>query len=149
MRAASRERAPAPEPIERVSLVAPMLNEARHVEPLVADLAAQDLEGELEVIVADGGSTDGSRELLSAAAACAGLPLRVVGNPARWASAGLNACIREASGDLIVRIDCHTRYPRDYVRRCVAAVEETGAWNVGGIFRAVGRTPMERAVACA
>src|SRR5207244_1600989 len=54
-----------------------------------------------------------------------------------------------ATGDLIVRIDCHTRYPTDYVSRLVHTSQETGAWNVGGAFSAVGRTPMERAVACA
>ena len=45
-----------------------MLNEAAHIEDLVGDIAAQDFVGELEVIVADGGSTDGSVELLRAAA---------------------------------------------------------------------------------
>ncbi len=62
---------------------------------------------------------------------------------------GLNACIRAASGELIVRMDCHSRYASDYVRRCVEAAEETGAWNVGGIYEPEGVTRTERAVACA
>ena len=58
-------------------------------------------------------------------------------------------CIVAARGDLVMRVDCHSRYPSDYVSRCVAASEETGADNVGGVFVPTGRTPTERAVACA
>jgi glycosyltransferase involved in cell wall biosynthesis len=126
-----------------------MWNEARHIEDVVADLAQQDYEGEIELLVADGGSTDGSVERLRAAAERHGIPARIVDNPARWVSHALNLCIRAARGDLIVRVDCHSRYPRDYLRRCVTAAEETGADNVGGVFVARGRTPTERAVACA
>src|SRR5690606_4134044 len=79
--------------IGRVSIVIPMFNEARHVPRLVDDLARQDYEGELEVIVADGGSTDGSAELLETHAEKAGLALTVVDNPERAVSSGLNRCI--------------------------------------------------------
>jgi succinoglycan biosynthesis protein ExoA len=133
----------------RVSVVAPMWNEAKHIEGFVADMAAQDYEGELELIVADGRSTDGSVEVLRAAAEREGLDVTVLDNPSRWVSAGLNACIRAASGELIVRVDCHSRYPEDYVRRCVIASQETGADNVGGVFVPAGRTGTERAVGVA
>ncbi len=126
-----------------------MWNEADHVENLVADLVAQDFEGEVELLVADGGSTDGSAEQLKGAAERQGIEVLLLDNPHRWVSYGLNACVRAARGDLIVRVDCHSRYPPDYLSRCVAAAEETGAENVGGAFVASGRTPMERAVACA
>ncbi len=135
--------------IRRVSVVSPMLNEADHVEDLVADLAAQDYDGALEVLVADGGSRDGSVERLRSAGERAGLPVAILDNPEGWVSHGLNRCIRASTGDLIVRLDCHSRYPPDYLRRCVAASEETGADNVGGVFIPTGRTPMQRAVACA
>lgn len=135
--------------INRISVIVPMLNEAAYVEQLASDLAGQDFAGEVEVIVADGGSTDGSVPLLLATAERLRLTLRVVDNPAGWASQGLNRCIGEASGDLIVRADCHSRYPAEYLRRCAEASEATRADNVGGLVVATGRTPMERAVACA
>jgi succinoglycan biosynthesis protein ExoA len=137
------------EPVRRISVMAPMFNEAEHVDELVADLAAQDWEGEVELLVADGRSTDGSVARLEAAARRRGLALRVIENPERWVSPGLNRCIRAASGDLLVRVDCHSRYPADYLRRCAIAADETGAENVGGVFLPSGRTPMERAVAAA
>ncbi len=136
-------------PISRLSVVSPMLNEIEHVEGFVADLAQQDVALPFDLIVADGGSDDGSVELLRASAARAGLQLTVVPNPRRHVSPGLNACIARATGDLIVRLDCHSRYPADYLRLCVRASEETGAWNVGGVLVAEGRTPNESAVATA
>jgi succinoglycan biosynthesis protein ExoA len=135
--------------IRRISVIAPMLNEAEHVDGLAGDIAAQDWDGELEVLVADGGSSDGSVARLRAAAARAGLDVVVLENPERSVSHALNRCIRAASGDLIIRVDCHSRYPSDYVRRCALAAEETGAENVGGMLVPVGRTLMERAVAAA
>ena len=126
-----------------------MLNEADHVDAFVDDVARQDFAGKIELLVADGGSEDGSVESLQHAAERAGIDLILLANPSRWVSNGLNACIERAQGDLIVRLDCHSRYPSDYVRRCAQAAEETGALNVGGVVTPVGQTGMERAVACA
>jgi glycosyltransferase involved in cell wall biosynthesis len=123
-----------------------MLNEAQHIQQFINDLASQDLELPIEVFVADGCSDDGSPEVLRDAARMAGIDLDVIENPARSVSHGLNACIRRTTGDLIVRLDCHTRYPPDYLSRCLRAVEETGAWNAGGVVIPLGGTRMERAV---
>ncbi len=135
--------------IRSVSVIVPMRNERSNVDPFVSDLAAQDFDGDLEVLVADGASEDGSIERLRAAARDAGLPLQVIDNAAGWVSPGLNACIRAARGDLIVRLDCHSRYPHDYLRRCAEVSEQTGAWNVGGRLVPTGTSTIERAVACA
>src|SRR3954454_23240589 len=100
-------------PITRISVIVPLRNERANVDSLVEALAAMDFGGEIEVLVADGASHDGGIERLRAAARGAGLRLRVTDNPAGWVSQGLNACIREARGDLIVRLDCHSRYSGD------------------------------------
>jgi len=136
-------------PIRRISVIVPMRNEARHIDQFVEDLASQDFTGAVQVLVADGGSTDGSGERLVQAAADAGVTVTLIAGLQRWVSHGLNACIRRANGDLIVRMDCHSRYPPDYLRRCAVAAEETGAENVGGAVVAEGVTATERAVACA
>lgn len=135
--------------IAKITVIAPMLNEGEHVESFVADLAAQDYSGDLELIVADGGSTDGSAQKLESASERHGVELILLENEAGWVSHGLNACIEEASGELIARLDCHSRYPANYLRLCAAAAVETGAWCVGGVIDARGQTPTERAVACA
>ena len=82
--------------IERIAVVAPMLDEAAHVEDLVGDLAEQDFVGDLAIFVADGGSTDRSPELLADAAGRRGLNLTLLENPRRSPAAGLNVCVRAA-----------------------------------------------------
>src|SRR6266545_1295892 len=128
--------------IEYASIIVPMLDEETRVGGLVADIAAQKFAGELELLVADGGSRDRSLERLRAAASRHDLPLTLVENRDRLIPHGLNACIRRARGDLIVRMDCRAHYPHDYLERCIAAAEETGAWNVGGLTVPVGRSRM-------
>jgi glycosyltransferase involved in cell wall biosynthesis len=135
--------------VGRISVIAPMLDERAHIDSFVADIAAQDFAGDVELIVADGGSRDGSPQLLRAAAARHGLEVTVLENPESWVSQGLNRCVGRATGDLLVRLDCHSRYPPDYFRRCAEAAEETDALVVGGVIVAQGRTSMERAVAAA
>jgi succinoglycan biosynthesis protein ExoA len=135
--------------ITTVTIIAPMLNEIGHVDDFVADIAAQDFEGQVEVFVADGGSSDGSRERLLTQAEQRGVRLTLIDNPRRIVAPGLNACIKHATGELVVRLDCHSRYPPQYVRCCVEAAAATGAWNVGGVYEPHGRTRPERAVACA
>jgi succinoglycan biosynthesis protein ExoA len=135
--------------IARVSIIVPMLNEEAQIEGLLADIAAQTFTGDLELLVADGGSTDRSVERLRAAAARHEVALTVIENPGRLIPHALNACVRRARGELIVRMDCRARFAPDYVARCIAAAEETGAWNVGGRTIPVGRTRTERAVGCA
>jgi succinoglycan biosynthesis protein ExoA len=135
--------------VKQISIIVPMLNEARHVEQFVRDVAAQDFGGDVELLVADGGSTDDSVARLRRAADEHGVELKLVGNPSGWVSDGLNECVKSAAGDLLVRLDCHSRYPSDYLRLCARAAEETGAPVVGGVIVAEGQTVMERSVACA
>ena len=101
-----------------------------------------------KIIVADGMSDDGTRELLARLAATESR-LRVIDNPARIIPAGLNAAIRVARGRIIVRMDAHTEYAPDYLHHCVAVLSETGADNVGGPSIAEGKGLAGRAVAAA
>lgn len=126
-----------------------MRNEARHVANFIADIAAQDYDGPMELFVADGRSSDDSRVLILEAAARAGVAVNVLENPDGHVSPGLNRCIEASDGDLVVRLDVHSRYAPDYVRRLVDLSNVTGAANVGGIWVPEGITPTERAVAAA
>ena len=135
--------------LRTVSLIAPMRNEARHVDRFVRDIAAQSFDGPLELFVADGASNDGSVQLLRHAARREGVALTIVENPEGHVSPGLNRCISASHGELVVRLDVHARYPADYVRLCLEASNATGAANVGGMLEPVGETPTERAVAAA
>jgi GT2 family glycosyltransferase len=135
--------------VRSISVISPMRNEAAHIEAMLADMADQDFVGDVEIFVADGRSSDDSVARARAAAERHGLSLLILDNPHGWIPHGLNACIRRARGDLVVRLDCHARYPADYLRRCALAAEETGAHAVGGVLVSHGRTRRERAVGCA
>jgi GT2 family glycosyltransferase len=76
-------------------------------------------------------SDDGTRRILERLAD-EDERLRVIDNPGRIVSTGLNTAIRVAHGRIIIRMDAHTEYAPDYVRQCLVVLEETGADNVGG-----------------
>lgn len=138
----------APGPWPAVSVVMPVLNEARHLASAVEHVLDQDYPGVIELMMALGPSTDATDEI-AAGLAAADPRVRTVPNPSGRTPAALNAAIAAAGHDVIVRVDGHGILPKDYVRTAVALLEETGADNVGGLMRAEGTTPFERAVACA
>lgn len=139
--------------LRRVSIVVPCRNERTYIESFCSQALAQELPPgwALELLIADGDSDDGGRECLEALAASEPC-LRVVSNPGRIVSTGLNAAIQASVGEVIVRMDVHTAYAADYVSQCLLALQVTGADNVGGPWRAVpaaGAHAMQHAVAAA
>jgi glycosyltransferase involved in cell wall biosynthesis len=125
-----------------VSIVLPTLNERGFIRDCLDSLLAQDHPVH-ELLVVDGGSTDGTREI----AAAFGPPVRVVDNPRVTAAAAMNVGIAASTGELILRVDAHTLYAPDYLRRSVEALDRYGAAVVGGPMRPVGLTSFGRAVA--
>ncbi len=139
-----------PEPIRPlVSIAMPCFNEERYIEACIASVQAQDYPPDrIEILVADGRSTDRTRDVLAGLAA-ADPRIRVVDNPERLQAAGMNRLIAEAKGDLIVRMDVHCEYAPSYVRSCVEVMQRTGADNVGGAQRARARTRFQKALCAA
>jgi cellulose synthase/poly-beta-1,6-N-acetylglucosamine synthase-like glycosyltransferase len=131
-----------------VSVLLPLLNEKESVDKCLASLVAQDYTGPIEILIAEGGSTDGTRERL--AEWVARLPgLRVIDNPRRLQSHGLNLLAEHATGEIVIRADGHTTYAPDYVRRSVETLRRTGAVVVGGPMTPTGSDYFTRAVAAA
>jgi len=132
-----------------VSVIVPCRNEADHIEGFLESLAAQEpVDGELEVLIADGMSEDGTRQIIGRFAE-QHPGVRLVDNPERFAAPGLNKAITAARAPVILRMDVHTRYAPDYVRECLAVLEETGADNVGGAARTMASSYMQQANALA
>lgn len=132
-----------------VSIAIPCRNEARYIGNCLASILASDYPlDRLEILVVDGRSDDGTREILHTYAAehsC----ITVLDNHQLSTPAALNLAIRSASGSVVIRMDAHVLYPTDYVRRLVEALEETGADNVGGVLETVpaDESPTARAIA--
>jgi succinoglycan biosynthesis protein ExoA len=129
-----------------VTVILPCRNEAGYIEDCLKSILAQELpDADFEVIVADGVSNDGTHEFLERFSA-ENPKVRLLNNPGRIVSTGLNAALREARGEVIVRMDAHTVYAPDYIRQCLAVLRQTGADNVGGPMCTTATTYKERAV---
>ena len=132
----------------RVSIIVACRNERTAIHDLLTSILAQDLSESWEAIIADGMSEDGTREILQEYSAR--YPqLRVVDNPCRIVSTGLNTAIRVARGEFIIRLDGHTEYASDYCRVCLEVMKREGADNVGGPARTRAATRLGRAVSAA
>lgn len=132
-----------------VSVIVPCRNEAGYIESFLRCAFSQELPAEhkIEILVADGASDDGTRETLERVAVVR--LLEIVDNPERIVSTGLNRAIAGSGGEVIVRMDVHTSYAKDYVAECLKALESSGADNVGGPWRARGAGGVSDAIALA
>ena len=128
-----------------VSVLIPARNAEATIGAALDSVLAQDYEGSVEVIVADGSDTPATSDLVRRRYPT----VTLVPNPEQTAGFGLRAAQRAATGEIIVRCDAHTVFPREYLRRAVSTLQRTGAANVGGRQRPVGTTFFERAVAMA
>jgi glycosyltransferase involved in cell wall biosynthesis len=119
-----------------VSIVVPCYNEEARIGTLLEAIAGQTYPSEeMEVVVADGMSTDRTREVVETFSQTHHrLPLRLIPNPKRSIPSAVNAAVAAAEGGIIVRLDGHSRPYPDYVARCVAALESGAGENVGGIW---------------
>ena len=115
-----------------LSLVVPVRNEAAYIERCLESLMAQDFAGhDYEILVIDGMSEDGTAEKIQNLKSK--YPkLRLLKNPKKTVSSGVNVGIRNSTGQIIFRLDAHALYAPDYVHACLEVLEQTGAANVGG-----------------
>jgi glycosyltransferase involved in cell wall biosynthesis len=132
-----------------VSVIMPVRNERAYIERALDAVFAQDYPADaIEVVVADGMSTDGTRETLEAIRA-RHPNMKLVENPRGIAPTALNAALRAAGGEIVVRVDGHCEIAPDYVRRCVEHLKSGEAEAVGGPVETVGVNPLGEAIALA
>jgi succinoglycan biosynthesis protein ExoA len=130
------------------SVLVPVFNEEPYIEDSVAAMLRQRFDGEIEFLFADGRSTDRTRELLETMAR-EDPRIRVLDNPNRSVSSGLNVALRHARGRWVVRMDAHTEYPADYVALGVGRLQRGDTRWVSGPQVPVGHGRVSRAVALA
>ncbi|HSN25734.1 MAG TPA: glycosyltransferase family 2 protein [Kofleriaceae bacterium] len=133
-----------------VTVIVPVRNEVAFIEDTLRALLDQtDPPAEYEVIVVDGMSDDGTRDLIARLAA-ADPRLRMVDNPERTVPHALNVGIRDAKGEILIRVDGHTTVAHDFIRANLALLDEhPEAWSVGGPIAHRGRSIVGRAIAAA
>ncbi|MYE32669.1 MAG: glycosyltransferase family 2 protein [Chloroflexi bacterium] len=128
-----------------VSIVIPARDEEELLPGALASACAQDHSGAIEIVVADGSERPAMARMVRTR-----FPeVRIIDNPDHGISAGLNRAIAACSHDIVVRCDVRCILAPDHVRRCVEALERTGAACVGGMQWPVGTDAFTRAVAMA
>ncbi|MBI1977877.1 MAG: glycosyltransferase [Candidatus Omnitrophica bacterium] len=134
-----------------VTLIVPCWNEERYLRKCLDSILDNDYpKDRIEILVIDGMSKDKSREMIKEYAEKFS-QLRMIDNPKRNVCAGVNLGVQQAKGEILFKMDAHSLYPRDYIVRCVKALETTGADNVGGKFviEPGADTPIAKAIALA
>ncbi len=132
-----------------VSVVMPIRNEVDFIERNVRGILDQDYPSELiEVIISDGMSDDGTREVLKKFDDDP--RVKVIDNPARIVPTGLNEAIRQSKGEIIVRVDGHAVVAEDFIAQSVKGLTENDeAWASGGSLVQKANTPTGQAIAAA
>ena len=118
-----------------LSVICPIYNEESRIEECILSILAQDYPKEdLEVLFVDGQSSDRTRDIIANYMLNYSF-IKLLDNPKRIAPAALNIGIRASSGDIIMRLDAHAKYPANYFLLLVSKLKESGADNVGGVCR--------------
>ncbi|KRQ02345.1 glycosyltransferase family 2 protein [Bradyrhizobium sp. DASA03076] len=131
-----------------VLIVVPVLNEASHIETVVRNLAQDGLDEDRMIVVADGGSTDGTPDIVRQL----GKEIRgvhLLRNPQRLQSAGINLAVQVygAAAQVLVRCDAHCEYPADYVSSLLKTLDERKADSVVVPMDSRGEGCLQKAVA--
>lgn len=132
-----------------VSLIVPCRNERHHIRDCLESLLANDYPaGKREILVMDGMSDDGTRDIVAEYAA-RGVGIGLLDNPRRITSTALNIGVAQARGSVVMLIGAHSVYPPSYVSQLVRELEASGADGVGGVCTTCAAGPDAIAMAIA
>ena len=133
-----------------VSVIMPVRNEESFIHRSLGAILKQSYSKDLmEIIIADGMSSDNTRQIIAQIRDNTDIPIEIVDNPERIAPTGLNCAIAKSKGDIIVRVDGHCEIETDYVENCVKHLLAGKAEAVGGPIETIGKTLQSKAIALA
>ena len=121
----------------KVSVIIPCFNEQDTIQKVLDAIYSQTYPlNEIEVIIADGLSTDNSRDVINKfSLSHSNLALKIIDNNKRIIPSGLNRAIESAQGTYIIRMDAHSIPDTEYIRKCVDGLESGLGDNIGGIWK--------------
>lgn len=125
-----------------------MFNEEEHIERVILGFLASNYSNLVEILIADGGSSDLTREIVSELSK-KDERVKLIENPEKFQSFGLNKMIEEAKGEVFLRADGHCYYDDNYLSNSVEVLQTTGARNVGGAQRYMAANSVQSGIALA
>ncbi len=122
-----------------VSITIPCRDEEKFIDKCLNSIIANDYpKDKLEVLAIDGMSDDGTQRIVERYAQKYSF-IRLLNNPKRITSAGLNISIKHARGNIIIWMSAHNHYEKDYISRSIEFLQKYNADNVGGIIKTLPR----------
>ena len=128
-----------------LTVLCPTFNEANYIENVLR-FFVESLPSDKELFIIDGGSTDGTIEIVKQWEK-KNASIHLLHNPHKYVPQALNIGLKASKGKLIVRLDAHTVYSKNYFEKIIETFDKTGADIVGGPMNAVGETTIQKAVA--
>ncbi|HUS49472.1 MAG TPA: glycosyltransferase family 2 protein [Candidatus Paceibacterota bacterium] len=126
-----------------VSIIIPSKNEKKFILRCLGSITENDYpKDKMEILVVDGMSRDGTRELVKEYSAKYSF-IKILDNPREIKAPALNKGIKEARGEVIMIMDAHSFYKKDYISRCIQYLKKYKADNVGGVIKTV---PAEKTI---
>lgn len=117
-----------------VTVVCPIYQEGKFIQSCIESILRQDYPMDfLDIIFVDGMSTDQTREIVKQYSD-QHKHIKLIDNPDRFVPQAMNLGIKEAKGEVIIRIDAHCVYPDNYISVLVDKLFELNADNVGGVW---------------
>ena len=117
-----------------ISIIVPIRNEIKTIRKTMQSLINQKTKQEYEIIVVDGLSDDGTREVIRDFQKFYD-HINFIDNPAKVVPVGFNKALSIAKGNVIIRVDGHATINSNYIEQCLKSFEKTGAECVGGPIR--------------
>lgn len=132
-----------------ISILIPIRNEAAYIERCLEAVLIQDYpDDRIEILIADGLSDDGTRDILTTFSQ-AHSRVKLFDNPHKIVASGLNLLTQHAQGEILIRVDGHCVIASDYVRNCVRHILEDGVDGVGGPMHSIGENFVSQTIALA
>jgi len=125
----------------KISIVIPVYNEEKYIKECIESILHSDLEvGTFEVLLVDGISTDGTRKIIQEYQSQYDF-LELIDNPDKIVPKAMNLAIAKASGEYIVRLDAHSKFPKDYFSKLLYYSQKLNADNVGAVVVTEVKSP--------
>jgi glycosyltransferase involved in cell wall biosynthesis len=133
-----------------VTIIMPVRNEADFIERAIRSIIGNDYPAEkMEILVVDGMSDDGTREIVARLAKADGRII-MLDNPKRIAAPAMNIGLKAARGDLFIRIDGHVEIPSDFITKSIRCLHEhPEAWVAGGYIKTTSDSYIGQAIGTA
>jgi glycosyltransferase involved in cell wall biosynthesis len=131
------------------SIISPIQNEEKYIEKCLDSLVSQDYDqNKYEILVIDGMSTDTTRTIVGEYAKKF-KNIKLIDNPNKTVPYALNIGIKNAKGNVIIRVDGHASINEDYLKLCEKYLRLTKAECVGGVIESINKTYIGKAIALA